>query len=179
MKTIEVSDETYAALEAEVRGFKQTPETVIRRLLSDARRAIKPEGWPAQLPPFESADFNLEGFICSAEFSGKAAKEKYLSLLEFLWREKSERFTELTYLKFGKRVQVATSREKIEQSGRSTKPEAIGKSGYWALTNLSNRSKRDVLARCMQKLGYTTAEVRLAVGSIPDTHPFFFATHLL
>lgn len=174
VRTIEVSDETYAALEAAVAGFDETPESVIRRLLPPASRLGA--SWFADNDPTSSA---LQRRINSQDFLGKTAKEKYLALLEFLHQEKPQEFAALVHMKFGKRVQIATSPHQIVNSGRSTKPEKVGATGFWALTNLSNRSKRDVIARAMQKLGYANADQRLAVSSIPDTHPSPSAARLL
>ena len=166
MKTIELNDDTYAALEAQVRGFGDTPESVIRRLLSlqsqpaDQRQSLTR---PSEVNPA------LEKLVNSSLFKHQNGKGRYLALLAFLHKQDSESFSHLDGLRRGKRIQIARDKAQIEASGKSTFPELISESQFWALTNLSNRSKRDVIFSAFGKLGYPDADIRIAVQSIPDS----------
>lgn len=162
MKTIEMSDETYAALEAQVRGFGDTPEKVILRLLqkSDAY---------SRSGPAHAVTSSLGAFVSRNEFKHLNGKGRYLSLLTFLYREAPEKFVQLDGLRRGRRIQISRAAAQIEGSGKSTFPEQIPDTPFWALTNLSNRSKRDVIFSAFSKLGYKDDDIRVAVQSIPDS----------
>ncbi len=169
MKTIEVSDQTYSALEAQVSGFGETPETVIQRLLR--LQATLAEGAAGSIPAGAKVERSaIETFVSSADFQHKNGKGRYLSLLGFLIGEDFQKFETVALgLRRGKRVQISDSPDHIENSGKSTFPERIPNTNYWALTNLSNRSKRDVIYTAMTKLGYGEQDIRIAVQSIPDS----------
>ena len=162
MKTIEVSDDTYAALEAQVKGFGDSAEKVIRRLLqkSDAYSNSRPA---------RAVTTALGSFVSSNEFKHQNGKGRYLALLGFLHRAAPGKFDQLDGLRRGKRVQLSRDHLKIERSGKSTFPEQIPGTPFWALTNLSNRSKRDVVFSAFSKLGYSDDDIRVAVQSIPDS----------
>lgn len=166
MRMIEVSEETFEALKARVQDFDETPDIVIQRLLAATKGKPLPSFQPA---PGENAA--LKKMVLSNEFQHLNGRGRYFQILQFLHGDKREEFRKLAGLKFGKRVQIAADRQTIEQSGKSTFPEPIPETGYWVLTNLSNRSKRDVVFAAMRLLGYDDVNIRLAVNSIPDTLP--------
>jgi len=169
MKTIEVSEETFEALKARVQDFGDTPDTVIQRLL-----AATAKGKP--LSPLAAAlsglgNEALRALVTSNRFQHLNGRGRYFEVLRFLHDDKRGEFEKVAGLKFGKRVQIARDRETIERSGKSTFPEPIPGTDYWVLTNLSNRSKRDVVFAAMRLLGYDEVDTRMAVSSIPDTLP--------
>ncbi|MES2658220.1 MAG: hypothetical protein V4689_06355 [Verrucomicrobiota bacterium] len=168
MKVIEVSDETFEALKARVRDFGETPESVIRRLLAvDHESSLK---CPSEVSLDESTA--LRELMSSNRFQHLNGRDRYFEILKFLHKEKPEEFArKLPGLKFGKRIQIAMDAETIEKSGKSTFPVKIQDTPYWALSNLSNRSKRDVIFSAMRMLGYDDALIRLAVQGIPDSSP--------
>jgi len=166
MPTIEVSESTFEALKARVQDFGETPDSVIRRLLAASAQGKSP------LPPASGSENTaLKVLVTSSHFQRLNGRGRYFEILGFLHREKAADFPKLLALKFGKRVQIAADRETIERSGKSTFPEPIPDTPYWVLTNLSNRSKRDVIFAAMRLLGYDDVNTRLAVNSIPDTNP--------
>jgi negative modulator of initiation of replication len=169
MRTIEVSEETFEALKARVEDFGDTPDTVIQRLLTETAK-----GKPLlPLAALESGLGNdaLRALVTSSRFQHLNGRGRYFEILKFLHDHKRAEFDKVTGLKFGKRVQIARDRETIDQSGKSTFPEPIPGTDYWVLTNLSNRSKRDVVFTVMRLLGYDEVDTRMAVNSIPDTLP--------
>lgn len=163
MKTIEISDTTFAALRERVQDFGETPDSVIQRLLAGGGNqspSLKEE--PSEASP-------LKELLESVTFRHLNGRDRYFRILKFLHDGKPEEFRNLVGLKFGKRVQIASDAETIEKSGKSTFPELIPGTPYWALTNLSNRSKRDVLFSAMRMLSYPESEIRLVLGAIPDS----------
>jgi negative modulator of initiation of replication len=162
MKTVELSDEIYGALEAQVRGFGDSPEAVIRRLLQKTEVYSRSD-------PARAVSSTLGTFVSTSEFKHQNGKGRYLALLSFLSRDAADRFEQLDGLRRGKRVQICRDAAQIEKSGKSTFPEQIPGSSFWALTNLSNRSKRDVIFSAFSKLGYGDDDIRVAVQSIPDS----------
>lgn len=163
MKTIEISEATFAALRERVQDFGETPDSVIQRLLAGGGNQSPP------LPEKPSEASPLKALLETVTFRHLNGRDRYFRILRFLHDEKPEEFRNLVGLKFGKRVQIAADAETIEKSGKSTFPELIPGTPYWALTNLSNRSKRDVLLSVMRMLNYPEAEIRLGVGAIPDS----------
>lgn len=162
MKNIEITDETYAALEAQVRGFGDSPEGVIRRLLQQASVYVK-------VGPPHAVGTVLGQFVSTTEFKHQNGKGRYLELLRFLHEHNADKFAQLDGLRRGKRIQISRDPAHIERSGKSTFPERIPNTAYWALTNLSNRSKRDVIFSAFSNLGYEDDDIRVAVQSIPDS----------
>lgn len=168
MKTIEVSDETFEALKAQVRDFGETPESVIRRLLTPTGRSVEVVSHAAM----SHEEIKLRELMDSSRFQHMNGKDRYLAILKFLHDDKPDEFSDrLTGLKFGKRIQIAPDPATIERSGKSTYPEVIPDTGYWALSNLSNRSKRDVIFSAMRLLGYGDDLIHYAVRGIPDSNP--------
>lgn len=165
MKTIEISEETFEALRERVKDFGETPDSVIQRLLAGEANLSVSVSQP------KSAASELQSLLESNAFRHLNGRDRYFRILTFLHDQKPEEFRNIVGLKFGKRVQIAEDAETIEKSGKSTFPELIPDTPYWALTNLSNRSKRDVIFSAMQLLKYPEADIRLAVNSIPDSSP--------
>ena len=162
MKSIELSDETYAALEAQVQGFNDSAEMVIRRLLQ--KTSVFTQNVPAH-----DVSSELGEFVSTKDFRHQNGKGRYLALFKFLYEKDSVKFTLLDGLRRGKRIQISRDRNQIEKSGKSTFPEQIPGTPYWALTNLSNRSKRDVIYSAFSRLGCSDDDIRVAVQSIPDS----------
>lgn len=165
MKTIEISEATFSALRERVQDFGETPDSVIQRLLAGGRSQS-----PSALEE-PSVTGELRKLLDSTTFQHLNGLDRYFRILGFLHNEKREEFQKLVGLKFGKRVQIAADKETIEQSGKSTFPKLIPGTPYWAVTNLSNRSKRDVVFSAMRMLNYPEAEIRMVVRSIPDSSP--------
>lgn len=164
MRTIEISEETFSALRDRIRDFGETPDSVIQRLLA-ARETTSP------FPQETTIAGELQKFLPSTAFQHLNGLERYFRILEFLYNQKPKEFRNLVGLKFGKRIQIAADEETIQQSGRSTFPKPIPGTPFWAVTNLSNRSKRDVIFSAMRMLNYPEAEIRVVLNYIPDSSP--------
>lgn len=166
MPTIEISQETLEALRHKVKDFGESPESVIRRLLAEAEgRKDLPKS-----PDSSVRSSPLKRLVESQDFQHLNGRDRYFCILEFLYNAHKELFMERSCgLKFGKRIQIARTKEEIESSGKSTFPEQVPGTDVWALTNLSNRSKRDVIHAIMQRLGYSQNDIRVAIQAIPDS----------
>ncbi len=168
MPTIDVSEETLEALRARVKDFGESPESVIRRLLGPAGGETGKQQ-TAVADQLEVAP-ELKELTGSGHFQHLNGRDRYFALLKVLHDTKSELFaTKVPGLKFGKRIQIARTFKEIDESGKSTFPEQIPETNFWALTNLSNRSKRDTILAVMQRLDYPEKDIRFALQTIPDS----------
>ncbi|PTX96785.1 hypothetical protein DB345_06280 [Spartobacteria bacterium LR76] len=166
MPTIEISEETLEALRSRVKDFGESPETVIRRLLAADGADLGAEA------AFEKSEVSpkLLELIDSSEFVQCNGRDRYLKVLKFLHDEKRMVFAvKACGLKFGKRIQIARTKEEIDQSGKSTFPALIPDTKFWVLTNLSNKAKRDVIVAVMERLEYPLADIRYAAQAIPQS----------
>jgi len=158
-------DETHRALLSQVEDFGETAETVIRRLL-------KLDG--GTLPFVEeinAAPLKGESVLSLTRqngFQDITAKQRYLRILAKISEDDPENLNPFLGKKFGKRIQLSGEKEEIEMSGKSTFPEQIPGTELWAVTNLSNRSKRDILSVIMRHLEYPSEVFEAVLGSLPD-----------
>ena len=165
MPTIEISEATLEALRGSVKDFNESHDTVLRRILGLGVTGERMGGSTNTL----IEDAGLRQLISSSRFQHQNSRLRYLDILRFLHDRNPADFQKLLSLRFGKRVQIAVDRETIEKSGKSTYPISLPGTEYWILSNLSNRSKRDVVFAAMRILGWGEPDIRLAVHGIPDT----------
>lgn len=95
-------------------------------------------------------------YVESPEFAGlRSATDRYLALLAFICAEQPAAFAEYakSFQKLS-RIYFATTSDEIRQSGRSTQPQPIGNSGFWALTNMRAALKRQIATDLAIALGY-------------------------
>ena len=173
MKTIQIEDEVFAALESRVRSFNDTPNEVIKRLLEEfgGMKNSVPEKPKIDktLPnnsPTVSAIIQL---IQSPEYLMADAKRKYFAVLEFLYHQNKDKFSVLEQYGRGKRVNFARDAKAIEESGNSTYPQKIPNTPYFALTNLPNLRKRKILEDALKVFKYSSDEIELVLKSLPDS----------
>lgn len=166
MTKIQLDDDVIEYLRSQLE-FGETASDVLRRLLSigskmSARKTASgrfptKESRPA--PPDDGVDPDaLLDFVASEPFlSLGSVTERYLAVLGFVHEESPERFVGILKLSGRSRRYFGRSREEIEQSGRSTGPERIPHSEYWALTNMNSDDKREMLRLVLQSHGYRSA----------------------
>ena len=174
MKTIEISDSVYTALSQRVKGFGETPNTVIERLLNRLDELEKPtlkKLPPAKEPSHDEAEGPLTKLITSLEYQRCDAVGRYISILSKLYKINPGKFEQLTRYrrKGGKRVNFAKSSQEIEQSGSSTYPQPITGTPFFVLTNLDNRSKRHILADVLPFFGISKNHIQEVIKTIPDS----------
>ena len=159
------------ALEKRVEGFGDTANEVIKRLLASSPQDDKtisqnrievPKNKPIDPHP-------LIKLIESPRFQINDAKERYFSVLEFLYRENSDRFAQLEGFRLGSRVNISREARKIEASGKSTQPQKLMGTPYYVLTNLDNKRKRNILEDILKMFHYPSEVISCVIKSIPDS----------
>lgn len=154
MKSIEVSDEVYTALQKLATGFHRTPDEVLASLLNV----------PACSP--EAAE-PLAAFVVSAEFRAKFTDaDKYLALLGWVATRHAEEFGEFIYSQSGGRRYLSLSREEILETCRHNQARQIDGTRYWAIMNIDTATKRRFLARVLEFIGYRDEVIDFACGAL-------------
>jgi len=173
MKTIQIEDEVFAALESRGRGFNDSPNEVIKRLLTElgamrnqVPEKLKADKVPPNNPPKSRA---LVQLVQSPEYLMADGKRRYFTVLEFLYHEDKDTFSVLEQYGRGKRVNFARDPKLIRESGNSTYPQKIRNTPYYALTNLPNLRKRKILADALKIFKYPSDEIELVLRSLPDS----------
>lgn len=159
-RTIELDDDVYQFLQRNVRDFGETVSAVVRRLhrlpepkngLGAARQSSRPAG-TRQSP--------LTRLLTSRSFSRRSATDKFLQILSIVHKDDPTKFTRVLEISGRRRKYFGRSREEIEKSGKSTHPQLIPASRYWAMTNADTRQKCDLLRRVLEDLGYSADDIR-------------------
>ena len=154
MKTIDVSDEVFEALEGLAKGFNRSPDDVLAMLLRI------PVGSPESTDP-------LAAFVLSAEFRMKEHDaDRYLALLGWLAvRHRSEFDEFIRGLSTGRKF-LTLSREEIVERCRHNQARQIEGTPYWAILNLDTPTKRRFLARVLDFIGYRSEVIEFVCGFI-------------
>jgi negative modulator of initiation of replication len=173
MKTIEIEDAVYSALEARVRGFGEKPNDVIKRLLSGIDRQTASANGTGTCGPSTSEKSPLLKFVESPEYLRGKAKDRYFDVLRFIYGEHPQGFEKLQGFSRGSRVQISKDPKEISQSGRHTYPQQLDGTPFWIMTNLSNERKQTLLQDIMKLLGYKEEIVVFVVRTITS----HFLTH--
>ncbi len=167
MKTIEIEEEVFRTLETKVRGFGDTPNDVIKRLLAEPQIAEKKgERQSATTNGMQNPIVEL---VQSKSYQWADAKERYFAVLDFLYGANRAKFEHFNGFRLGSRVQISRSKEEIENSGKSTYPQSLKETGYWVMSNLSNDRKRAILEIILRDFGYSTDVITAVLKSIPDS----------
>ena len=150
VKTIEVSDEVYAALQNLATGFHRTPDEVLASLLNI---------------PTASAEATepLAAFIVSPEFRAKFTDaDKYLALLAWIAQKHPAEFGEFIQAQSSGRRYLSMSREEILETCRHNQARQIDGTHYWAIMNIDTATKRRFLARLLEFIGYRDLVIEFA-----------------
>lgn len=150
MKTIEVSDEVYAALQRFASGFHRTPDEVLASLLNVPRAS------PEAAEP-------IAAFILSGEFRSKFTDaDKYLALLGWIAARHAAEFSEFILSQSGGRRYLGMTREEILETCRHNQARQIPGTHYWAIMNIDSATKSRFLARVLEYIGYRDAVIEFA-----------------
>ena len=159
MKTIEVSDEVYEALQKLATGFHRTPDEVLASLLN------VPTGSPEAAEP-------LAAFVLSAEFRSKFTDaDRYLSLLGWIASRHGGDFGEFIRSLPGGRLYLSMSQEEILATCRHNQARQIDGTQYWAIMNIDTPTKRRFLARVLEFVGYRAEVIEFVCGFIGQKRP--------
>jgi negative regulator of replication initiation len=154
METISIRPEVRALILEQVALTGQTPSDVIeewRRMSSTA--SAKPSG--ASTKAGSHSPGNLHEYLESSELQRKRnAIAKYLGILSFLFQQHGNEIQRAMDVSGHRRKYFSTDPEELRRSGVAVNPKKIPGTPYWAISRLSNRDKRVILARVLQQLGY-------------------------
>ena len=158
MKTIEVSNEVYESLRALATGFHRTPDEVLASLLN------VPTGSPEAADP-------LAAFILSADFRAKFTDaDRYLALLGWVAGRHPADFGEFIRSLPGGRRYLSLHPDEILAACRHNQARQIAGTQFWAIMNLDTPTKRRVLARVLEFVGYREEVIAFACGFIGRKH---------
>ena len=147
MKTIEVSDEVFGALQQLATGFHRTPEEVLASLLN------VPKATPEVAEP-------IAAFILSSEFRTKFTDaDKYLALLAWTAARHTGEVGEFILSLSGGRRYLSMTREEILETCRHNQARQIPGTHYWAIMNIDSATKIRFLARLLEYIGYREAVI--------------------
>lgn len=159
MKTIDISEEVYAALQKLATGFHRTPDEVLASLLNLPNAHA------------DSAD-PLAAFVLSPDFRAKFTDaDKYLALLAWVASRHPADFGELIRSSTSGRRYVGLTREEVVEACRHNQARPIDGTPYWAIMNLDTATKRRFLARVLDFVGYGEAAIDLACAAIGMSRP--------
>jgi negative modulator of initiation of replication len=159
VKTVELSDEVYAALQDLAKGFHRTPDEVLASLLNVSSSA------PEAAEP-------IAAFVLSPEFRAKFTDaEKYLALLAWIAARHPADFGEyIRSLDSGRRY-LGLSREEVVEACRHNQARQIAGTPYWAIMNLDTATKRRFLGRVLEFVGYREAVIEFVCAAIGMKRP--------
>jgi negative modulator of initiation of replication len=142
MKTIEVSDEVYLALQRLATGFHRSPDEVLASLLNLSRPA------PGAAEP-------IAAFVLSSEFRTKFTDaDKYLALLGWIAARHAAEFSEFILSLSSGRKYLSMTREEILDTCRHNQARQIPGTHYWAIMNIDSATKSRFLSRVLEFIGY-------------------------
>lgn len=169
MKTIEVDNEVFRALEKRATGFGATPNSILRNVLGMNNVQIEHIGLPEDNTNDVESESGMIELIRSAKYVSSNGQKRYLLILSQIYSEFPEKFEEITEFVYGERKHFAHSIEEIEKSGHNTSPREIPGTPFAALTNLSSKRKRKILDDIMKFFEYPQPTIREVLDSMPET----------
>jgi negative regulator of replication initiation len=155
---------------------KTTPDfdhnDVIQKLLKKALLTSQPavpsktKSNPSAIP---SAKDSIVTFVQSPEYTVLSGINKYLAVLGWLHKYKSDDFEKVESYRRGNRVYFGKSQRQVEESGEGIAAKQIPGSSIWTLATLDNRAKRGLLADVLQLCNIQSGEINIVIDTIPDS----------
>jgi negative regulator of replication initiation len=153
MKTIDVSDEVYEALQRLAAELQQSPADVLASLLRP----------PTGAPATES----IVAFVLGPSLRAKANHaDQYLALLGWIAAQHSPEFTEFIRSEIGSSRFLNLGRDEVVETCRRNFSCQIEGTQYWAVMNIDDAMKRRFIARVLEFIGYREAAIELATTAI-------------
>ncbi len=154
MKTIELSDETHAALQRLAAARNLTTDQVLASLLEEGRS------------PLEADSLRL--FLASPPFFSLAdSTERYLALLAWCATNHASDFADfISHQESGHRY-LMLSREEVQDIRARNHSRQIDGTQYWAVMTIDPKSKRRFVRRLLEFIGCgdeTVTEAGRALG---------------
>ena len=166
METISIRPELKALILEEVATRGVSPSDIIeawRRGASDSRIAEPMEDTS------EAQDGGVRAFLSSTAFRSKRyAIDRYLAVVGFLYETHGDELDQITRMGGHYRKYFATDEASLRERGVQVNPKRVPGTPYWAMSRLSNRDKRQILATILQTLGYDDGTVRIVTAAFPS-----------
>jgi negative modulator of initiation of replication len=161
-RTIEIEDDIYQFLRSKLE-FGETASVVLRRLLrlpppgasESARSTVRrSSGVPVHDIPARRSTALL-ALLAEGGFQRRNPTDRYLRILALLHNEDPQAFRAVLEVAGRRRKYFGHTRGEIEASGKSTHPQPIPDSPYWAMTNADTGQKSEILRKVMAVLNYS------------------------
>lgn len=159
MKTIQIDEDVYKALENRVSSFGETENSVLRKLLN-LNTTPGPTKTNAETIPIQKLIESVE-FILS-----RGAVGRFLTILSWIYQRDKTAFSIVENIKGRGRLYFSKSADVLEKSGRSVNPKNIPLSPYWVITTTPTDLKQEMLADVMRALNYDSASINIATAAI-------------
>ena len=168
MPKIDIDDELYAHLLKNVQYLGEDGASILRRLLgfppgTGSKTAPEADGAALNDPASKGLAEFLEGRAFAA---GRTTVNRYLAILGEAYRLRGDSFDVVERINGSKRIYFAKSQKTIAESGKSTNPQKIPGSPFWALTNAPNEQKQALLRRVLSLLNFDENVVERCVAAI-------------
>jgi negative modulator of initiation of replication len=172
MRAVDLDEDVYGHLLKHTEFIGESASSILRRLLdlpaadrkSDSGFASSGNGVHAGE---DTSSDPLLQYLQSDRFRFLGnATDRYLALLSFAHERDAQSFAKVLDVSGRKRKYFARNRADIANSGKSTHPQQIPGSPYWAMTNADNQQKRQILKQALRRLGYGTSAVSAACRSL-------------
>jgi negative regulator of replication initiation len=148
MKTIDVSEEVYAALQHLAHDLHQSPDELLASLF--------------QVPVATSATESILAFALGPALRLKINEgEKYLALLAWVAVQHGAEFGEFIRSETGSSRFLTLGREEIVESCRRNLSCQIDGTQYWAVMNIDRGTKCRFVRRLLEFVGYREATIEL------------------
>jgi hypothetical protein len=153
MKTVELSDETHAALLRLASAHHLTPAELIASLLDAERAGL--------------AGDSLLSYLTGPEFNRESGPdERYLDLLGWCARNHAADFADFVSHQESGRRYLAWHRAEINEARARNQARQIGGTQYWAVMTLDLAGRRRFLCRLLEFIGCHDETVARAGESI-------------
>ena len=97
----------------------------------------------------------LLDLIDSSEFrSADKAIRRYMMVLSYAYEQEPDNFDKIFEIEGTSRKYFGSSREELIGRGKNVRPERIPDTPHWAITRISNSTKRKRLRQALLRLGY-------------------------
>ncbi len=161
MKTVELSDETHAALQRLATARKLTVDQLLDSLLQEGR------------PPLDADSLRL--FLAGAGFLALAdSTERYLALLAWCATNHASDFADfISHQESGHRY-LMLSREQVQEIRAHNHSRQIDGTQYWAVMTIDPKSKRRFVRRLLEFIGCrdeTVTQAGRALGLDAESEP--------
>ena len=153
MKSVELSDAAYAALEQLAGAKGTTPAGIIAALLGVSR------------PPV--TDDALLFYLTSPEFTALAdSADRYLALLGWVAKSYAMDFADFIAHQESGRRYLALSRDDIQELRQRNRARPIQATQYWAVMSIDPATKRRFVCRLLEFIGCHDETVALACRAL-------------